>query len=197
MFGRFTANEERGIMRGPFKRSTIETELAAGRPRAPEHLVDGIVGRITPQDPVRSTRARLGVAGALTTAMLVVAGATGGFAGAAQALHMGSAHPLIGADQPSCSQYGKAPVITRVSPSKGRVGKRVSIKGLNFLGMKARHHKMVSFPVTSVTLNGTAASFEIRSNKKIKATVPEGATSGSWVVTNCAGSATSQTFTVK
>lgn len=54
----------------------------------------------------------------------------------------------------------------RPVPSSGRVGQTGGILGQGFTG------------TTSVSLNGTPASFTVESNTYIRATVPTGATSG-------------------
>jgi hypothetical protein len=65
------------------------------------------------------------------------------------------------------------------------VGTLVTITGTNFTG------------ATSVTFNGTSATFTVNSATKITATVPTGATTGKITVTTPSGTATSATdFTV-
>ena len=64
-----------------------------------------------------------------------------------------------------------APVIEKLSPTSGRVGANVKIKGSNF-GTSG-----------TVTFNGTTASPTSWKNDKIQAKVPEGATTGPVVVT--------------
>jgi len=77
------------------------------------------------------------------------------------------------------------PTISSISPTSGPVGGSVTITGTGFSG------------ATSVSFNGTSASFTITDHAHISATVPSGATSGPITVT-CPGpsSATSATFTV-
>lgn len=77
------------------------------------------------------------------------------------------------------------PVVLRFSPASGMVGQKVTISGSNFVG------------TTSVTFNGTAATFKVKSTNTVTATVPSGATSGRITVTSAGGSTTSaQSFTV-
>lgn len=77
------------------------------------------------------------------------------------------------------------PVISRFSPTSGKVGIKVTITGKNFVGAKA------------VLFNGTASTFIVKSTSSIVATVPVGATSGHIAVTNAGGSIVSTgTFTV-
>lgn len=76
------------------------------------------------------------------------------------------------------------PVINSFPPS-GPVGSSVVIDGANFTG------------ATSVTFNGTEASFTVDSDREIHATVPNGATTGPISVTTPNGTDTSSTvFTV-
>ena len=78
------------------------------------------------------------------------------------------------------------PSISSLSPSTGAVGAEVSIKGNNFDG------------VTGVRFNGIPASFTIITTNEIKATVPQGATSGLITVSKGCESVTSQSqFTVQ
>jgi hypothetical protein len=80
-----------------------------------------------------------------------------------------------------------APTISSFSPASGPVGTSVTIHGHNFSGPN----------VTSVTFNGTSATFTIDNAQKITATVPSGATTGPIAVTSPDGTATSATnFTV-
>jgi len=71
------------------------------------------------------------------------------------------------------------PTITSFSPTSGRAGTQVSIYGSTFLN------------ATSVTINGVAANYTIKSATRINATVPSGATSGKIAVTTPSGTATS------
>lgn len=71
------------------------------------------------------------------------------------------------------------PVITALSRVSGPVGTMVRVTGQHFAD------------VTSLTLNGKAASFKILSNNEIEFNVPAGATSGVVVVTSVFGSASS------
>ena len=78
-----------------------------------------------------------------------------------------------------------APSISSLSPSSGPVGTSVTISGANLSG------------VTAVTLAGRAASFSVVSASQVRATVPSGASSGSFAVTTPGGTATSgSAFTV-
>jgi uncharacterized repeat protein (TIGR03803 family) len=95
-----------------------------------------------------------------------------------------------GTDQGDVIQFANgltapAPVVTRLSPTSGKVGIKVTVTGKNFVGTKA------------VKFNGTTATFKVRSATSIVATVPTGATTGKITVTNTGGSAVSTTsFTV-
>jgi IPT/TIG domain len=90
---------------------------------------------------------------------------------------------LPGAD----AALAAAPTISSFSPASGPVGTSVTIHGHNFSGPN----------VTSVTFNGTSATFTIDNAQKITATVPSGATTGPIAVTSPDGTATSSTnFTV-
>jgi uncharacterized repeat protein (TIGR03803 family) len=78
------------------------------------------------------------------------------------------------------------PRIAKFSPTSGPVGTSVLITGANLLG------------ATSVTFNGTAATYTIESANYITATVPAGATTGSIKVVTPNGTATSTgSFTVQ
>jgi hypothetical protein len=61
-----------------------------------------------------------------------------------------------------------APTITSFTPASGPVGTSVTITGSGFTG------------ATSVTFNGATASFAVNSSTQVTATVPAGATSGTW-----------------
>ena len=77
------------------------------------------------------------------------------------------------------------PLISSFSPTSGSVGTTVSILGDNFNG------------ASSVTFNGTSASFTVVSNSQISTTVPPGAGSGPIRVTTPEGTALSSSdFTV-
>ncbi len=78
----------------------------------------------------------------------------------------------------------QAPSISGLSPSSGPVGTSVTLSGANLSG------------ATAVTLAGKAASFTVVSSSQVRATVPAGATSGSFAVTTPGGTATSGQFTV-
>jgi hypothetical protein len=90
---------------------------------------------------------------------------------------------LPGAD----AAFAAVPTIGSFSPASGPVGTSVTIHGNNFTGPD----------VTSVTFDGTSATFTIDNAQRITATVPAGATTGPIAVTNPDGTATSSTnFTV-
>lgn len=77
------------------------------------------------------------------------------------------------------------PQITKFAPSSGPVGTTVSISGVSFS------------QATEVTFNGVAATFTVKSDKLVTATVPAGATTGKIAITSPGGTATSSmTFTV-
>ena len=79
----------------------------------------------------------------------------------------------------------KVPTITSFTPSSGNVGTSVTIYGTNLTG------------ATSVTFNGTTASFSVGTSTRMTATVPSAATSGQITVTTAGGTATSSNdFTV-
>jgi len=81
--------------------------------------------------------------------------------------------------------YGLAPFIKLVSQT-GRIGKAVEILGQGFTG------------ATSVAFNGVAASFTIKSDTFLSATIPTGATTGFVTVTTLTGTlSSSQKFLVK
>jgi hypothetical protein len=83
--------------------------------------------------------------------------------------------------------FAAAPTISSFSPASGPVGTSVTIHGNNFSGPD----------VTSVTFNGTSATFTIDNAQRITAAVPAGATTGPIAVTSPDGTATSSTnFTV-
>jgi len=72
------------------------------------------------------------------------------------------------------------PFFVGFSPSSGRVGSKVMIHGVHFIGS------------TRVTFNGVSANFEVLNTGNIQAAVPADAGTGPIVVTNTAGSAASQ-----
>ena len=71
-----------------------------------------------------------------------------------------------------------APEITRLVPSSGQVGDTVEIRGSNFGATQ-----VIDGQTSTVTFNGTSASATTWSATRIRATVPEGATTGNVVVT--------------
>jgi IPT/TIG domain-containing protein len=77
-----------------------------------------------------------------------------------------------------------APSISSLSPTSGPVGTSVTISGANLSG------------ATAVTLAGRAAQFTVVSASQVRATVPSGASNGSFAVTTPGGTATSGSFTV-
>jgi hypothetical protein len=80
----------------------------------------------------------------------------------------------------------QAPTITSFTPTSGPVGTTVSITGTGF-----------TTGTTSVSFNGTFASFSVVSDTEIRTIVPAGATTGPINVTTFAGTATSvANFTV-
>jgi hypothetical protein len=85
----------------------------------------------------------------------------------------------------SGSSFIVAPAISSFTPTSGPVGTSVTITGANFTG------------ASSVTFNGTSATFTFDSATQITATVPTGATTGPIAVTTTAGTGTSASnFTV-
>jgi IPT/TIG domain len=73
-----------------------------------------------------------------------------------------------------------APVVTKFTPASGGPGKSVKIQGLHLTG------------ATAVTFGGTeAASFTVKSDKKITAVVAAGSTTGHIAVTTPGGTAAS------
>ena len=76
------------------------------------------------------------------------------------------------------------PTITAQSPTSQCVGNPITITGTNFTG------------ATSVSFNGTAATYMVNNPNSITATVPVGATNGPITVTVPTGFATSGAFTV-
>jgi len=71
------------------------------------------------------------------------------------------------------------PYIISFDPTAGLVGDSVDIQGANLTG------------ATSITFNGTAASFTVNSDQEIQATVPQGATTGPISVSTPSGTDTS------
>src|SRR5262249_26987099 len=77
------------------------------------------------------------------------------------------------------------PAVSSFGAAGGLVGASVDIQGWNLTD------------ASSVAFNGTAAHFTVVSNSEIRATVPDGATTGPISVTTAEGTATSKsTFTV-
>ena len=77
------------------------------------------------------------------------------------------------------------PTVTALSPGSGLPGTSVLITGTNLA------------TATAVAFNGSAATFTVYYNTAMRATVPEGATTGKISVTTPAGTASSATdFTV-
>lgn len=191
------------------RETNVAAELRASKPEPSARFVKTLAARINPRPvaPVR-TRTRLGLAAAVTATMVAVVGATGGFSSAASTIagathsvahitHVSSTPSALvrNALSPSKAihprsadgQYAVAPTITDFSPDSGAPGITVTVDGTNFIGASA---------VTSVTLNGTPAAYNVSSNTVLTFTVPAGATSGVIEVSNAAGSADSDTFTV-
>jgi PKD repeat protein len=80
---------------------------------------------------------------------------------------------------------GVAPTISSFTPTSAPVGTSLDILGTGFSG------------ASSVTFNGTNASFTVDSDSELHATVPSGATTGPIAVTTASGTATSASlFTV-
>lgn len=175
----------------------LEEELLAARPQPPERLVESIVAIVRRRPEARPARLRIAFAGGLTVTLIAVAGATGGLSYAASAIahathavHLTSAKPSrspVAAVSSACSQYAQAPIITGISPTSGKVGTHVVITGSHFSAPSA---------ITSVLFDGTSASFTIDSDTQLTAIVPVGAHTGPITISNCPGSATSQTFTI-
>ena len=72
----------------------------------------------------------------------------------------------------------RTPTVKSLSPSKGKVGTKITIAGRAFSGVK------------SVTFNGKAAAFTVVSTGTVTATVPKGATTGMVAVTTDGGTGT-------
>jgi hypothetical protein len=72
-----------------------------------------------------------------------------------------------------------APTMKSIKPAKGKVGKKVTIKGLNLAG------------ATSVTFHGVSAVVTKDTFTEIVTKVPAGATTGSVSVTTAGGTVTS------
>jgi len=73
------------------------------------------------------------------------------------------------------------PSLTTFTPASGPIGQMVTITGTNFTG------------ASSVTFNGTTASYSVASATSITATVPAGATTGTISITTPGGTTTSTT----
>jgi hypothetical protein len=79
----------------------------------------------------------------------------------------------------------KATIVT-FNPARGKVGSRVMIHGIHFVG------------ATAVTFNGVSAKFQTLNTGNILVTVPQGATTGPIAVTNPGGTTTSRkNFTIQ
>jgi uncharacterized protein (TIGR03437 family) len=73
----------------------------------------------------------------------------------------------------------------KTNPTSGKVGRAVNILGTNLTG------------ATSVTFNGTAATFTVKSKSEITTAVPTGATTGTVQVVTPGGTLSSNVqFTV-
>jgi Concanavalin A-like lectin/glucanases superfamily/IPT/TIG domain/Fibronectin type III domain/Calcineurin-like phosphoesterase len=88
-------------------------------------------------------------------------------------------------DPAAATPTASPPTVLSVMPSSGWPGTVVTVTGSGFAG------------ATSVTFNGTAATFSVVSGTQLTATVPAGATSGPIAVTTPTGTGTSpSSFTV-
>jgi hypothetical protein len=85
------------------------------------------------------------------------------------------------------SDPSKQLTVTSVSPKKGPVGTKVTIKGKNFSSSKSRN---------TVTFNGTKASVQSASAVKLIVKVPQGATNGPVKVKTGGQAAAGASFTV-
>lgn len=93
--------------------------------------------------------------------------------------------PLAGSTVVTPPPPSMVPTITSFSPSKGRIGSKVTVTGTNFVG------------VQSVTLSSIPTSFTVNSPTKLTFVVPRNAQSEKIKVTTTAGTAESKTtFTV-
>jgi uncharacterized repeat protein (TIGR03803 family) len=78
------------------------------------------------------------------------------------------------------------PLFVSFNPARGKVGAKVVIQGVHFVG------------ATAVTFNGVKASFRVLNTGNVVATVPGGATTGPVSVTNAGGTtASSDSFVVE
>jgi hypothetical protein len=77
------------------------------------------------------------------------------------------------------SAVGSTPTIKSFTPAKGKVGKKVTIKGTNLSG------------ATAIRFNGTAATIKTDTATKITTSVPAGAKTGTISVTTPGGTVTS------
>jgi len=92
---------------------------------------------------------------------------------------------IYGADSFGKCFSAPAPNVSGFTPSTGFVGTSVTINGTGFTG------------TSSVTFNGTAATYTVVNDTQITTTVPAGATTGSIAVTTAGGTfTTSGSFTV-
>ena len=79
-----------------------------------------------------------------------------------------------------------APALVTFNPSHGKVGSKLRIHGIHFVG------------ATAVTFNGVTATFQVLNTGNILATVPAGATTGPIAVTNAGGTtAGKKNFTIE
>jgi hypothetical protein len=176
----------------------LGARLRAERPSPSSGLISAIVARVTERvqhHPKASLR--LALAAALAVALVSAVTAVGGVGYASKQVSHAvvavkntvSAHPTKTAAPSSAKsaskQYGKAPVITFVTPRGVCPGQQVTIHGDFLLG------------ATSVTIGGVEAKFSVKSTHVIRATVPVGFVSGPVVVTTPAGMATSKGLNFK
>lgn len=91
------------------------------------------------------------------------------------------------ADGPSFTIEQKAPGISSVEPDSGTVGKSITINGMNFSSTLSEN---------TITFNGTQATVNSASEKKLTTEVPQGATDGPIKVTVKQKSTTGPDFDV-
>ncbi len=109
---------------------------------------------------------RLGIKVAAATVVVAAASLVGTNALDFGFLRSACAAPLNVSSASACPLPTFAPVVSSYSPTSGAAGNIVTLSGSN-LGS-----------VTSVSFNGTSASFTVVSNSSITTTVPAGATTG-------------------